>query len=159
MLILAFLFPTTNAFRFLTLWLKGYLRRAVVASYCWGELTVLSNSLFKSAFLDHHMAWWSHNFLIDRYPPFLSFKSFFSFASFFFHVYFLSRLFSFAFFFYPFLFLICCIFFNFASFWGFLNGLPNGFPLIIDSCPSPSDSLISLSYSMAAFSANSFILF
>ena len=33
MLILAFLFRTTNAFRFLTLWLKGYLRRAVVASY------------------------------------------------------------------------------------------------------------------------------
>ena len=33
---------------------------------------------------------------------------------------------------------------------------PDGSQVIIDSCATPSDSLISLSYSMAAFSANSF---
>ena len=97
------------------------------------------------------MAWRSHNSLaVDE-----SLSSFFVFVSFyllfisvfFFRVFFLSCLFSFT-----------------SFFWAdFLTYFRTDFwtdfqtdQLIIDSCPSSSDSIISLSYSMANFSANLF---
>ena len=96
---------------------------------------------------------WMHSpfpYITVVYAFFFFFRVFFSFASFFLRHFFF------------------CFFFSFASFFLFIMVLiilsnssisSMSHQLIIDSSASPSDNIISLSYSMPPFSANLFALF